>query len=72
MEINFGMNLNRRYPAFILAWLPAFLATVPAQNSAPQPDVKDPLKTVAVHSGKWHSEDEAFDTKFSKPVERVG
>jgi hypothetical protein len=25
------------------------------------------LKAVAVYSGKWHTEDESFDTKFSKP-----
>ena len=51
----------------MLLWLPAFLVTASSQNSAPQPEVKDPLKAVAVYSGKWHSEDESFDTKFSKP-----
>lgn len=61
------MNLNRSYAAVMLLWLLAFLATVWAQNSEPQLAVKDPLKTVAVYSGKWHSEDETFDTKLSKP-----
>ena len=65
------MSLNRSYVVTLL-WLPAFLATVSAQNSALQPDVKDPLKTVAVYSGKWHSEDESFDTKFSKPSKESG
>jgi hypothetical protein len=50
-----------------LLWLSAFFATASSQNSAPQPNPKDPLKAVAVYSGKWHSEDESFDTKFSKP-----
>jgi hypothetical protein len=64
---SFEMTLNRTYAAVMLLWLPALLSTTSAHNSAPQPEVTDPLKAVSVYSGKWHSEDESFATKFSKP-----
>lgn len=48
--------------------LPFLFATVPAiagqgSSAAPTPD---PLKLVAFYNGHWHSEDESFNTRFSK------
>ena len=56
------MTLNRTRAAVILLW-PLVLV---AGASTQKPEAKDPLQTVAVYNGKWHSEDEAFDTRFSK------
>ncbi|HUI44194.1 MAG TPA: DUF1579 family protein [Terriglobia bacterium] len=39
---------------------------LPAASQTRQFDARDPLKIVAVYSGRWHSEDETFDTQFSK------
>ena len=60
------MTLNRILVAALLFCLPTLLAGVSAQNSTSQAEVKDPLKAVAVYNGKWHSQDEGFDTRFSK------
>jgi len=56
------VTLNRTRAAVMLLWLPALLPGALTQK----PEAKDPVKAVAVYNGKWHSEDEAFDTKFSK------
>jgi hypothetical protein len=37
-----------------------------SSQGAPSTAAEDPLWMVAVYNGRWHSEDESFDTKFSK------
>jgi hypothetical protein len=37
-----------------------------AQQSGSPAAPKDPLKLVTFYNGSWHSEDESFDTKFSR------
>ena len=56
------MTLNRTRAAVILLWLLVLVAGASTQK----PEAKDPLQTVVVYNGKWHSEDEAFDTRYSK------
>lgn len=56
-------------PARIFAALTVMMALSPAAaplSAAPLPDAADPLKMVAVYNGAWRSDDEAFDTQFSK------
>jgi len=50
-----------------LVILSLLVASLGARSQgAPSAAAEDPLSMVAVYNGRWHSEDESFDTKFSK------
>ena len=57
-----------RTTAAVLLLLPTLAAGAARQHADNSASAVsgDPLKRVAVYNGKWHSEDESFDTKFSK------
>lgn len=56
--------LTRRL-CFILASLVVAVSGSVQQGRSPAP-LSDPLNLVALYNGHWHSEDESFNTRFSK------